>query len=96
MRYTPGPWKICADDDEDIDSEYYIEVRSRLSGHLCQLGSGTFSKDDAQLISAAPELYEACGRLIGSLGVMITDPDNDPDIQFARAAIAKAEGNGTA
>jgi hypothetical protein len=37
------------------------------------------------------ELREACKRLMGSLGVMIGDPDNDGDIIFARAALAKAE-----
>lgn len=46
---------------------------------------------DAQLISAAPDLYEACKRLVGSLGVMVTDADSCPDILFARAALAKAE-----
>ena len=37
------------------------------------------------------ELMEACKRLMGSLGVMIGDPENDDDIIFARAAIKKAE-----
>lgn len=30
--------------------------------------------------------------VIGSLGVMICDPDSDGDILFSRAAIAKATG----
>lgn len=40
--------------------------------------------------AAAPELLEAVERLCGSLGVMVTDPDNEADIIFGRAAIAKA------
>lgn len=39
---------------------------------------------------AAPELLEACKRLIGSLGVMVTDPDSCDDIIYASAAINKA------
>ena len=39
-----------------------------------------------------PELVEAVKRLIGSLGVMIGDPDNDGDIKFARAILAKCKG----
>lgn len=51
-KHTPEPWKAVADDDEDFDSEYYIEVVSKRSGHRCQLGSGTFSEEDARHIVA--------------------------------------------
>ncbi len=34
------------------------------------------------------DIVEACKRLIGSLSVMVTDPDSRDDILFARRAIA--------
>lgn len=46
-KYTPEPWKVRKDGDE-----YYIEILSKYSGHLCQLGSGCFSKEDARRIVA--------------------------------------------
>lgn len=45
---------------------------------------------DARLIAAAPELLEACKRISDAcFGVALGDLD------FLRAAIAKAEGNAT-
>ena len=39
-----------------------------------------------------PELLEALKRCIGSLRTVSPGGDGDPDVEFARAAIAKAEG----
>jgi hypothetical protein len=87
--HTKGPWKcpqyrIFA--SQMADAEYPIHAPKR--GRIAK----AHRADDARLISAAPDLLEACNRLIGSLGVMVADADSCEDIIFARAAIAKATG----
>ena len=88
IKHTPGPW--VAEDRTSKGAGFSIiatEVHFSCCGVAHYVGQA-----DARLIAAAPELLEACKRLIGSLGVMICDPDNDGDILFSRAAIAKATG----
>jgi len=80
VSYTGGDWP------EDEFLQWEVE------GPRTPWGRGEFYQKDAQLIAESPNLLEACKRLIGSLGAMIPDADSDPDIIFARATIAKAEG----
>ena len=47
--------------------------------------------DLAALLASHARLLEATKRLVGSLGVMIGDPDNDYDIMYGRVAIAAAQ-----
>ena len=37
------------------------------------------------------DAIEAIRRLLGSLSVMVTDPNNDDDIQFAREVLARMD-----
>ena len=52
---------------------------------------GSIHRNIRALKASNIELIEAVKRMIGSLGVMIGDPDYDGDVVFARAAISKAE-----
>ena len=81
-KYTPGPWLIskCSCGHSRC-KDYWVS-----SGSFCQ-GSG-FSEADALLISAAPDLLEACGEAIEA----IADGDAQSAINALRAAIAKALG----
>lgn len=55
---------------------------------------------DARLIAAAPELLEALKGMVGAFGDItitvdgVVQPETDPEIIAARAAIAKATGAG--
>lgn len=103
-KHTPGPWKHIEEDGHNRivgpDNEPLFMVGSYgqfgrngpLPIRKTHISSICEEAANARLIAAAPELLEACQRLIGSLGVMIGDPDNDGDIVFARAAIEKAKG----
>lgn len=88
-KHTPGPWSAAPEGNE---REWGVDA-GKWGIAICADAPGKGSAEaNARLIAAAPELLESCMRLIGSLGVMIGDPDNDGDIVFARAAIAKAQG----
>lgn len=83
--HTPGPWETS-------------EVQG--TWDVCRAGGGDMIADltgnprgevDALLIASAPDLLEACRRLVGiswSQGSLAFDNA----VEQARAAIAKAEG----
>lgn len=93
-NHTPGPWEYhayfseCYEQGEELNI-YAGDVKI-ISGCGC-CGSPTIRNEaDARLIATAPELLEACKKLI-------TGWQSDTDtlqvaIDAARAAIAKAEG----
>ena len=101
LAFTPGPWKarcevasepyytptwIVERDDESIP-DYRREIA------LIETVRG----EDAHLISAAPELYEALKQIveheqIDGTGIRYTFDWHSPFGKAARAALAKAEG----
>jgi hypothetical protein len=98
MAQTPGPWRvkgsgrglilrIFSGDHDDIDTEIATVFRS---------GSVAYDYEaNARLIAAAPELLDACKRLLTfneELAVDVGVSTHYPSADFARAAIAKAEG----
>ena len=93
--HTPGPWlkeghtvyALTENARGQACNRFSLFVQSARQEHEAQ---GSELDANARLAAAAPELLEAVERLCGSLGVMVTDPDNDADILFGRAAIAKA------
>lgn len=103
--HTPGPWKAkhrhryaSPTDDE------YAGVGWDIEGPPEPMFRGQFEKAaDAYLIAAAPDLLAACERLLECgeewlecfVVDLSLDPDaiaNDPDLNIARRAIAKAKG----
>jgi hypothetical protein len=96
MSHTPGPW-------ESGDTEWMISQRSGagwgyraiLKGRQ-EVGLVWEDEDDAEmaanvrLVSAAPDLLDACEELLIYLGDW-DDMDNETCAK-ARAAIAKAKG----
>lgn len=95
FKGTPGPWEV-----EDNGYFYDINAGRATVGDVCSSISwfdndehrGPVAMANAQLIAAAPEMLEALREVIGSLGVMVADPDNCPEIIKARAVITKALG----
>ena len=98
MSYTKGPWRVVRElrDDEEIvcdmlNAAYVIPAAgSKLSPWL----------NDANLISAAPELLEALEGMLEIYGVYEHHMDREPFASsvevdccnLARAAISKARG----
>ncbi|WP_370607667.1 MULTISPECIES: hypothetical protein [Citrobacter] len=82
FKGTPGPWKYTIRNVNEMMTTFhgvvmgdtYIEIATRNE------------REDAQLISAAPELLEALQAV-----VMVADRQTD-EFDKARAAIAKALG----
>jgi hypothetical protein len=96
-KHTPGPWFLDG---------IAILTASKPHAEICLMGepatwAGAIptmcpnSDANASLIVAAPDLLEACIRLLASQTLSNPDPDNDADVIYARAAIAKATGSAT-
>lgn len=90
FKGTPGPWAV-----NPVSAQ--VDAMPSLLP-VCQLLWPTDQRSEAEteanarLISAAPELLEALRRVLSSQTIKNPDPDSDPDVIFARAAIAKATG----
>lgn len=95
FKGTPGPWEV-----EDNGFFYDINAVRGTVGNVCSSANwfdndehrGPVALANAQLIATAPELLEALQEMVGSLGVMVSDPAHCPEIIKARAAINKALG----
>ena len=101
-KHTPGPWHL-----EEMgynSSSYYIRGSSE-SGDRLTIGKGAVAhiprstvnpmEANARLIAAAPELLDALRGLLALEEENLRgydDIDVCAEVQFARAAIAKATG----
>lgn len=98
-KHTPGPWElgpVTRSGYRYLNSEAWDEfarVVTRMEYDPCESPSGLAN---AYLIAAAPELLEACKRAmryaenVGKAEGCTFDDDGD--LPFIKAAIAKAEG----
>lgn len=94
MSHTPGPWN-CSGDGAEVwpmeGDKAQVEL-ARIAGPWDS--SSWFGKDEAlanaRLISAAPDLLEACELLLIYLGDW--NDMEDETCAAARRAIAKARG----
>jgi len=92
-KHTAGPWVVT--DNGQIKAEAI--VRMGFSDYVCRMPYASKAEaaemprsvNDARLISAAPELLEACIKAEKALASLLK---NDTAIDMLRAAIAKAEG----
>lgn len=93
MSYTPGKWII----------KYQFNVYNEKGRHIAACGGHSSNIDaekvyaenvsNAQLISAAPELFEACKNILHALENCPGEFNYSPSIEDnLRNAIKKAEG----
>ena len=91
-KYTPGPWWI---DKNVIETNWLIccDIGERNRGYVASLAvTNEDALSNAQLISAAPDLYETL-KIILEYPYCDASPLEDPLVMDrARAAIRKAEG----
>jgi len=87
MSHTPGPWHIDMNSDEE-----WLGVWNK-DGCIAAIESDN-PEEDARLIAAAPEMYEAL--LVARHYVAIAPDNGTPfvyqDLATVERAIAKAEG----
>ena len=88
-KWTPGPWSI----NEDASGDIFI---SSADGHyVAEIGApeDDSALPDANLIAAAPEVYDACLDLLAWHDVL-ADPQwhGSPSQTKAITALAKARG----
>ena len=90
-EFTPGPWEV------NYRLMYSVEIKSigrELLADVFEVQHGDYVKN-ANLISVAPDMYEACKLMIDALGKL---SGGLPDSTFTepyfrmREALAKAEG----
>ena len=92
-QHTPGPWMVATSNSWrrilGARSESVCEPIKQNDGHPdLYFRNGGADGPDARLIAAAPDLLEACKRLLGCMA--LANWEGDPTAEFARAAIAKA------
>lgn len=104
MPHTPGPWhyrfETVADDWGEIRTSDRSLVAKCAFGHWSEddLNAHRRAKtdpasDNARLIAAAPDLYAALERIVGSVAKCQSgDVCQTSDFDDARAALAKARG----
>ena len=89
-KFTPGPWVANGDKIETTSGI----LRSRIA--IIDDGAGIDDPDaNANLVSAAPDMYEALNRIYNKL--LISDRDGESHIsekdgEMALAALRKARG----
>jgi len=91
-KYTPGPWKATTRHVTAQETDDRLALDVQING-----GNRDDNKANARLIAAAPELLEACKRLLvevrwESMRADIVTDDAWANIDFAKAAIQKATG----
>jgi hypothetical protein len=93
-EHTPGPWTIRVDPLTHEPEPIVVAE----NGLLCSIAAPTLKGDrlaDANLISAAPDLLEACRYALMTIETRLKhrkDLFTDDEINVLRKAIRKAEG----
>lgn len=100
-KHTPGPWKAVISENnaggwvpmrQYITIETESEIIAAYDTFSCEYPDDDENAANARVMAAAPDLLEALKRCVGSLRSVSPGGDGDHDVEFARAAIAKAEG----
>lgn len=86
-QFTKGPWSAYRGED----TNFWWIIRDA-EGHELGSGDGGFEKDEAHLIAAAPELYEACKKLLYWADTIAPTPELANDRKTAIAVLSKARG----
>jgi hypothetical protein len=90
-KWTPGPWRVdyqCRDDSGDERLAVFSFAFDDETPGVCA-GTKTWplTEGDADLIAAAPDLYEALAAIVEEYAGI-----SDAWSRRARAALARAEG----
>ena len=96
MNHTPGPWEAYVATWRGVDvvaiaeKQTELPTKRRLVCIITELASINKSDEaNAKLIAAAPDLLEACSKLLEAIELGMNLP---PAVKAAVLAISKAEG----
>jgi hypothetical protein len=98
--YTPGPWDYEWSNDVGPDDDYYIEFFEVFTADKTKIAQ-VETAEDACLIAAAPDLFEALSYVIRDLelrsNLKLGEEKGEVDIGHgaymqAKSALAKATG----
>ena len=88
MEYTKGEWKAVETEPNNPDSwEYHVTCDVGYKHTVCR----DANVDNAHLIAAAPDMYEACKQALRTFEAHKIRPF-DPRYLKLSQALAKAEG----
>lgn len=99
FKGTPGPWRVVRNTFEEYSSTEYCELA--IKGHaegMDLVVAGVVSdcidehKANANLIAAAPELFDCLQEVFVIGNRLVADVYGDDFVRKARAALAKALG----
>lgn len=85
VKHTPGPWKL---NGLTIESKHNWIASANSDG----INDSNVDEANATLIAAAPELLEACKKLMAWLRECDDYAEKSIAWKLGKAAIAKAEG----
>jgi hypothetical protein len=95
-KWTPGPWTVAREGDTvKVMAPPHFPEWDRVE--IADLSFGdTLSRRgaNAALVAAAPDLYGALGALVREQENYLTDDATDIALAAARAALARARGEG--
>ncbi len=97
-KYTPGPWKLGKATDSIITDPTPDTRADLIEWYGGDVVAETVGRNDRDLISAAPELYESLWSLLEWYddGVATFEPDCPPELaaiwKKAKEALVKANG----
>lgn len=93
-KWTPGPWVM----DEENQGEWGVNYSIQMANNrLVDVAEMVGTKEDANIIAAAPDLYEALEGMLrhSCVADAVADMKDAEDHAFeriARSALAKASG----
>lgn len=88
--WTKGPWKLIRHGNETYP--FPLSVHSEDDAFWIARDGTVSSEANAHLITAAPDLYEACQEAWEQVALMAKDPTTNWLVKQLGAALAKARG----
>lgn len=98
MEYTPGPWKLRVNPDENDRLRHLYFIDGPENGQpICEVRNyQKIGENNGSLIAAAPDMYEAlmwAMKHVENVFALANRNDRETEeLNKARAALAKAEG----
>lgn len=92
MKYTKGPWKTAFCSQEVEKDGLFIATTLETSTGGFEYPDAETMHYNAQLIAAAPDLYEAAKALLACLDMSALSNDEVEGVNNLYNALAKAEG----